>query len=33
VCHCIMPLKTTFANMSCPLDKWKECVAEANDGN
>jgi len=24
VCHCIMPLKTSFANMECPLQKWHE---------
>lgn len=23
-CHCIMPLKTSFANMGCPLKKWEE---------
>lgn len=26
VCHCIMPLKTSFANMDCPLEKWGEWV-------
>lgn len=24
LCQCIMPLKTTMANMRCPLDKWTE---------
>lgn len=24
LCQCIMPLKTTMANMKCPLDKWFE---------
>jgi hypothetical protein len=24
LCGCFMPLKTTAANMACPLDKWKE---------
>ena len=22
LCHCIMPLKTKLANISCPIDKW-----------
>jgi predicted nucleic acid binding AN1-type Zn finger protein len=33
VCHCIMPLKTTFANMSCPLGKWQECGEGEEDAN
>lgn len=24
ICQCIMPLKTTMANMKCPIDKWTE---------
>jgi hypothetical protein len=24
ICQCIMPIKTTFANMKCPIDKWEE---------
>ena len=24
ICQCYMPLKTTMANMACPIDKWKE---------
>jgi hypothetical protein len=24
LCQCFMPLKTTMANMKCPLDKWSE---------
>ena len=24
ICGCFMPLKTTMANMKCPLDKWVE---------
>jgi hypothetical protein len=24
ICQCFMPLKTTMANMSCPIDLWKE---------
>ena len=24
ICHCFMPLKTTMANMRCPIDKWTE---------
>jgi len=24
ICGCFMPLKTTMANMACPIDKWKE---------
>jgi recombinational DNA repair protein RecR len=24
LCQCYMPLKTTMANMKCPLDKWTE---------
>lgn len=28
LCLCIMPVKATFANMSCPLDKWEEWSSE-----
>lgn len=24
ICQCIMGIKTSFANMRCPLDKWTE---------
>ena len=24
LCQCFMPLKTTMANMRCPIDKWTE---------
>lgn len=24
ICGCFMPLKTTMANMVCPIDKWLE---------
>ena len=24
LCGCYMPLKTTMANMACPIDKWTE---------
>ncbi len=24
ICGCYMPLKTTMANMRCPIDKWTE---------
>jgi hypothetical protein len=24
ICQCFMPLKTTMANMRCPIDKWTE---------
>lgn len=24
ICFCNMPLKTTMANMKCPIDKWFE---------
>lgn len=24
ICQCFMPLKTTMANMRCPIDKWEE---------
>jgi len=24
ICQCFMPLKTTMANMKCPIDKWSE---------
>jgi proline racemase len=24
ICQCFMRLKTTMANMRCPLDKWEE---------
>jgi hypothetical protein len=24
ICQCFMPLKTTMANMRCPIDKWNE---------
>ncbi len=24
ICQCFMPLKTTMANMRCPIDKWME---------
>lgn len=24
ICQCIMPIKTTLANMRCPKDKWVE---------
>ncbi len=24
ICQCFMPIKTTFANVKCPLDKWEE---------
>jgi hypothetical protein len=24
ICQCFMPLKTTMANMACPIDLWKE---------
>jgi hypothetical protein len=23
-CGCYLPLKTTFANVKCPIDKWEE---------
>jgi len=26
ICQCVMPLKTTFSNMRCPIDKWEEYV-------
>jgi len=24
ICGCFMPLKSTMANMKCPIDKWSE---------
>ena len=24
ICQCYMPLKTTMANMACPIEKWIE---------
>lgn len=24
ICQCIMGIKTSFANMKCPIDKWDE---------
>ena len=24
ICQCYMPLKTTMANMKCPIEKWTE---------
>ena len=24
ICGCYLPLKTTMANMKCPVDKWSE---------
>jgi hypothetical protein len=24
ICGCYLPLKTTMANMKCPIDKWEE---------
>lgn len=36
VCQCIMGIKTSFANMRCPLDKWTEHpdpYKEVNSGN
>jgi len=24
ICQCFMPVKTTFANVKCPIDKWEE---------
>ena len=24
ICQCYMPIKTTMANMKCPIDKWVE---------
>jgi hypothetical protein len=24
ICQCFMPIKTTMANMKCPIDKWVE---------
>lgn len=32
LCLCIMGIKTSFANMRCPLDKWEEYKGE-QDGN
>jgi hypothetical protein len=29
LCHCIMPLKTKIADISCPIEKWKR-VTESN---
>ena len=31
ICRCIMPVKTTFANMRCPIDKWEEWTGEPNE--
>jgi hypothetical protein len=28
ICQCYMPLKTTMANMKCPIDKWVEWSRE-----
>jgi hypothetical protein len=28
VCGCFMPLKTTAANMRCPIDRWEEWKRE-----
>lgn len=33
ICHCIMGIKTSFANMRCPLDKWEEWGKEQSDEN
>ena len=30
ICQCFMPLKTTMANMTCPIDLWKEWTKDAN---
>jgi hypothetical protein len=30
ICQCIMPVKTTFANMRCPIDKWEEWIPETD---
>jgi hypothetical protein len=30
-CQCIMPVKTTFANMRCPIDKWEEWTGEPSN--
>ena len=30
ICQCFMPLKTTMANMACPIDLWKEWVKDAD---
>lgn len=33
-CGCFMPVKVTFANVYCPLGKWKEeTVLRENNGN
>lgn len=33
LCLCIMPVKATFANMSCPLDLWGEWTPGKSDEN
>ena len=30
ICGCYLPLKTTMANMACPIDLWKEWTKDAN---
>ena len=29
ICLCYMPLKTTMANLRCPLDKWTEWTRDS----
>ena len=31
ICLCILGIKTSFANMKCPLDKWEEYKGEQDD--
>lgn len=37
ICQCILGIKTSFANMRCPLDKWTEYPSSTSenkqDGN
>lgn len=28
ICYCILGIKTSFANMRCPIDKWDEYVGK-----
>lgn len=31
ICQCIMGIKTSFANMRCPIDKWEEYTGKPSE--
>ena len=33
ICHCIMPLKTKIADLSCPIGKWNAVLDKKEENN